>query len=479
MILREKKVEPTYQPPRPFSEILMPPSIIEFKASQPLKLLKLSTGDASDEKNTKNVFQIAAAANDSCENVDGPSVEFENALERSIDLSPHNSRDENRSNINCTNGSDTLNVQQPGGFAASSVNGSNSNDLFCKQGLRVAEDIDQSENRSEQDLSAEQLMYNDVYSIRKQIDADIDDIDSIVDNLELVSKEAETKTNSEASSAIDTGFNSLGDSQFSVDVAEVYFEESSMRKIGNSRLSVTKGIPTPLRSCYMNTYEINSDHGNTSRDYSSFSRTSGSSMSASISEDDNMSGFLSLDNSLHSPNGSNPVSSPMATSSKRGDLAETYKTSAQLNLKTFEKNSDAVKKKKQTNKSKNARQVDVVSKELSYIEKIKISTKEWKDDYDVPRIINNASDDVTKDYRSRGTWPRHANRSKKKRNQAEADELLRKFRETSEIYRARFREIYAETRRKIEETMFGLRVAVAKSGYSSKYYSADKVNNPT
>lgn len=69
-----------------------------------------------------------------------------------------------------------------------------------------------------------------------------------------------------------------------------------------------------------------------------------------------------------------------------------------------------------------------------------------------------------------GTWPGRKHKPKGQQDQEEADELLRKFREVSDAHRNKFRDIYADTRRRVQEAMFNLRVSMAKNGYSDRRF---------
>ena len=308
-------------------------------------------------------------------------------------------------------------------------------------------------------------------------DSNATSAESLLEALEQASEETlkTAKTDSEISSAIDTGFHSFGEtgnSQVSAEANDLSSdqEESEMKSNEKIKSSVQmrKVIPTPFRSCYVNPYDLHSDQ-RYSRDSSMLSKSSNSSMSATLSEDEINSDLLHRENVSF---GSESDASSSTYRKKNARLGTAvYTASAEFKFKSFESH-----RAKNRVKTLNESNWDTAGNG-SYFKldatKSKTTAKNLQDDLDAT-TVNNVSNQVTKPSRSHGTWPRQSNRSKRRRSQAEADELLRNFRETSEIYRTRFKAIYAETRRKIEETMFGLRVAVAKSGYSSKYYAMTK-----
>jgi len=62
--------------------------------------------------------------------------------------------------------------------------------------------------------------------------------------------------------------------------------------------------------------------------------------------------------------------------------------------------------------------------------------------------------------------PRSVHRQRCRAEHKEAEEMLRKFRETAALFRHRMEVIFAESRRKTEVSLLGLRVAMTKNGYS-------------
>ena len=474
-VLRKNSINSTTngsQQSRPLSEVLTPPTFIKFNASQPLTLPKLPDDESLHEPAAQKQVEYPIT-----QTVDVPSLEFESALEISS-ISSQNTKTSinSESSTYCCRsdspGNDTLNVEQPPGTETIS----NTKKLFGKQQrlYRGAETVHRNENIYEFE-SDEQLQLDGKQQRQERSNAI--STDSVIDvsaSPATAKEPLESKIDSENSSALDAGFYSFGEaenSQASVDAATSSSDqEDSM--IRNSEKTgspgqMRKGVPIQLRACYVNPYNLHSDQRN-SQDLTIFSKSSNSSTSATLSEDEAGSDILNFENRTFCDK--SDTSSFGALTKNENLNAPVHTASAQLKLKVRERPNETKKSFRSPRDKQSQQPPSVAVDDSKSPVKNNKSVKTWKDDLDAS-TAKSASGPVVKPVRSHGTWPRQTDRSKRKRNQVEADELLQKFREMSEIYRARFRKIYEETRRRIEETMFGLRVAVAKSGYSSKYYS--------
>ena len=259
----------------------------------------------------------------------------------------------------------------------------------------------------------------------------------------------------ERSSVIDTGFSSFGDvenSPLSNNTSDLSFNHQYKNQVPDSKKSIRAfDIPTTLRSCYLNQCQINSDVEKCS---SLTSRSSAMSLSEILSEDDNVTETISAN--------SNQNSSSLNDNYLLGDNQESNTADARKSRFIAKAPLCATLNSDASPNSEHLLKVQTQSIEIS-------SVRAWKDDESLVLSSSLAVDENTP-RPTHGTWPRRLHCSKRKQNQVEADELLRRFRETTDTYRERFRHIYDESRRKIEEAMFGLRVALAKNGYTSRYH---------
>ena len=453
---------------RPRSEVL--DSTPFFKTFQPLTLPinrdQLLTDCNHNESSRENL-----SLEESTKAVDLPSIEFETALEgKTIPLTSNGNLEPFFPRQEVTAGGE-LNDILPSAD-------SNISEGQRPEGSTDTKDIANAFNLKVIDGSYKQLQAVKVEENEIQTKDKTDKLlkallhtDANLPFEKVKKHKSESDSNSTASSVVDTGFSSFGEagnSQLSAEVAESDSDSEVMRNARSSARSTAKVIPTPLRACYYNAYEISSYDG-VSRDSSLTSKASVSSVSAIDSEDDPASDYVS--NSSGSPV-KNCRTSPNADFRKvhKVQTSQTQTVSAAVKLKNADK---PLRQKGSFQVHKLSFKNKAVSENKSSQNKSGFLENEYKfkvkDDNDA--VLATHGDVTINKHSFHGTWPRRAASSKRKRNQAEADELLRKFRETADIYRAKFRDIYAETRRKIEETMFSLRVAVAKSGYSSKYYS--------
>ncbi|XP_076817399.1 uncharacterized protein LOC143462957 isoform X2 [Clavelina lepadiformis] len=286
------------------------------------------------------------------------------------------------------------------------------------------------------------------------------------------------------------------------------------------------GIPSPLHSCYSNTtYKIQMTGSSSSRSLMSKSSISSSSVDfsddESISEEPN-SKSKSCDSRAYDGDRSTEESSPLKSLTKlsvpktrdlngygftlkrnaggtaRNKSSETDSTDSG-STKPFKnrtvytqitKENMTITSPKNSNKCSDTESIDSANTKgilrnrspvgdkhplnISDVEKLvqadgKRPSKVklgWKDDENTMIGGLGRANEMPEDVQTHGTWPRRFQRSKRRQDQEEAEELLRRFRATSETYRTRFRNIYEDSRRRVEETMFELRVAMAKNGYS-------------